>query len=718
MKINFHISFFPKTSKGFQRVLIFLFIALSFSLYANSLGNGFVFDDVQLVLQNSTIHSLNNLKLLIPTAKKLVSYRPIRFLSYFIDYQIYGNNPAGFRFTNILLHGINIFLVFYIASLIGLGTEGAFVSAVLFAVHPLQTESVAYISGRRDILFSLFYLLATVFFLRNYRRFRLYHYFIITLFMFLSIFSKEMGASLPIMLLGIAIWLSAKKANFNQKFVIFKTIKQAVKIAPGFFISIFALGSLFTIYKIWYWNPSGNASYWGGSMINNFLTVANIWVYYVGLIVLPIPLKGDYSFAAFHVVTSPSEILPWVSLVLIILALSLTLSIIKKYPLVSFSIFWFAISLLPVSHIIPHHEIMAEHYLYLPLIGFTFLFGALWKKYSNRHRYFLFVIFFLLVTSFSIRTVLRNEDWQSSFTFWKSTCRFEPLSSRASLNIGLLYDKYGNEKKFLEYTRRSLQIKPSEKAWYNLAIYYQDKKQYQKAILDYKKSYNLNNLFYQAYFNLGFLYKKLDEKELALETYKKCLIFNSNKELLFAAGVTSSALGKNNEAILYFQKVQKLSANYSGLYYFWGQVYENLKQWNKAEFTFKKGLAYHDKYYPATVRRYCASLIVQNKYEQAEKIMSNYLLNYPNDQQGLIVLGRIEMVKHSYPAAEKTFNQILQMNKNCAECYLVLGIIQKDYYKDFSNSIEYLNKSLLINPNQKNIELIKNLIKKLKKTNT
>src|SRR5687767_888109 len=131
-------------------------VAAAVLLYLNSLGNGFVFDDGDVVVGDAHIRDLGNWRALLAD-----SYRPLRTITYAVDYAIWGMRPVGFRLTNIALHAANGVLALLIArKLTGRARAAALIAALVLVLHPAQVESVAYISGRRDVLFSVFYLAA------------------------------------------------------------------------------------------------------------------------------------------------------------------------------------------------------------------------------------------------------------------------------------------------------------------------------------------------------------------------------------------------------------------------------------------------------------------------------------------------------------------------------------------------------------------------------
>ena len=153
----------------FYIAVFFLCIGASFLLYANSLPNEFVFDDVPLIVENKFIKDGTNLPRMFSPGAEQYQYRPVRFVSYMLDYWLWGLKPAGYRGANIVYHGIAGFILFLVLVELAGNWGAAVAGAVLFISHPVLTDSVTYISGRRDVLVGLFYLLSFYCFVR-YRK--------------------------------------------------------------------------------------------------------------------------------------------------------------------------------------------------------------------------------------------------------------------------------------------------------------------------------------------------------------------------------------------------------------------------------------------------------------------------------------------------------------------------------------------------------------------
>src|SRR6267378_1282356 len=230
-----------------QLIVCLGLVILVFLCFANALRNEFVFDDIYLVSVNNQIRSLN-LPLL------LSSYRPIRDISYAIDFALWGENPFGFHLTSILIHAANVLLVFALVRRLTKDLVSATLTALIFAVHPIQTDAVTYIAGRRDVLFTFFYLLAFQSYLTYYRNrwsTKAVACFILFLLLWmLSLFSKEMAVSLPIL---IFVWhfCDAWEAGSGPLWRrVWQTTKRTFNREKWFWMLLSLAGIAFTVYWV------------------------------------------------------------------------------------------------------------------------------------------------------------------------------------------------------------------------------------------------------------------------------------------------------------------------------------------------------------------------------------------------------------------------------------------------------------------------------------
>lgn len=448
-------------SSEIQLTISFCLIVIVFLCFANSLGNDFVFDDIYLVVQNKYIRSLD-LSIILST------YRPLRDLSYALDLRIWGEGPFGFHLTNIIIHSANVLLVFTLIRRLSDDVVSATLAALIFAVHPMQTDAVTYISGRRDLLFSFFYLLAFHTYISYYRSRKSVQaaaYFSLFLMLWaLSLMSKEMAASLPLV---IFVWHYCDVWEPGPSWwrqVAITTWRTFVK-DKWFWLLLFVCGLVFTGYWVFIKQASrkarwGEIDYWGGSLLNNFLTVVRVHAWFLKQLVYPTPI-AQY-LGAFE----PSQtIFDWsfaLSLVVVVGVLIYGFVSLNRDRLMAFAIFSYFVLLLPVSQIIPHHELLADHYLYLPLMSFGLFVALLVRRIKHSSKTagkVAYVITGLAIVIFAVITVVQNRVWKNERTLWAANYKAVPNSPRAAMNLGNTYQDTEPDKA-AEYYKRALGLNP------------------------------------------------------------------------------------------------------------------------------------------------------------------------------------------------------------------------------------------------------------------
>ncbi|MCX5886505.1 MAG: tetratricopeptide repeat protein, partial [Proteobacteria bacterium] len=481
------------------RQILFLgvLILIPFLIYANSFLNDFVFDDIPLISEDQTITSLKNIPYLLGITTGNISYRPLRFISYAIDYYFWGLNPVGYHLSNILLHIASSFLVFGVVFRLSGGYWCAFFSALFFSINPVQTDSVVYLSGRRDILCALFYLAGFYFFLR-YRKDRKFRYLLLTFFSYLlSLSSKEMGVTLPLLLFVYDfIEVTSREKG------VWCSFKEVWSRYYPLYLPVFLVGIWFAYYKIFLNYPSSRHEYYGRSMVTNFLTVGKILVYYLKIIFLPVVLNADYSYNAFPLSGGIGEVGTFFSIVILAGIFFLIARLFTREKLIAFGLLWFFVTILPVCQIFPHHELLAEHYLYLPVVGISLAIGHGMSSVMGGYRFRRWFIgaFVLVIIIFGVRVADRNRDWRDGFTLWSRTVRTVPQCARALDNLGVEYYNLKKYKEAVAYHERAIRLKPDYAiAYYNLGNAYNHSNLCDKAITVYQQSIRLNPDNIRAY---------------------------------------------------------------------------------------------------------------------------------------------------------------------------------------------------------------------------
>lgn len=579
------------TTQGFQpwvpgtkkhAFCILLIVAVSATVYLNSLKNGFVFDDIGLVEENNVIRSLKN----IPYTIKHM-YRPLRVISYTIDYYFSGLNPLGYHISNIIYHAITSVLVYLVVYLIikGLHSQSPspqgisdysqrnlripLFAALIFAVHPVHTDSVAYISGRRDILSTLFFFLGFYYFLRyrtnvgdppSFGRAKWIYMALVILSFILGIFSKEMAVTLPLIFFVYDFFTHFNTRETRLNTLFFKDIGLALKTVllkyKYFYGPIIAAGMAFSFYAVYILNASRRVNWYGDNILLNFLTVGRVWINSIKLLFYPVTLNADYSINAFPISSSLFELRSLLSIAaLAAIFYGILRLLLPSNPSSSRKIFrvfdspffkkvsafcaiWFFVTMLPVSHIIPHHELFAEHYLYLPSLGFCLFIALLieralnmWQqRYSTqKYRHIFCALPVIVILLCSYRTIERNKDWRDDYTLWKKTCETVPDCARARNNLGTVYFENGMINEAIVEHSKAVEIIPRySKAHANLGADYVRKGMFDKAIAMCENAIEINPANSSAYNTLGASYLSKGMFDAAIEACTIATEINPN----------------------------------------------------------------------------------------------------------------------------------------------------------------------------------------------
>lgn len=435
-----------------KRLVVCVSLAVAIGgAYYNALGNGFVFDDYLLVVDNPLIRTSRSLWTLLSDPLSL-GYRPLRTFSYIIDYRIGGMQPWVFHLSNLLSHWITACVVFLVAlRLTNAPTldkahwqwRPAILVAFLWALHPVQTDAVTYIAGRRDILggLCLFSGLWAYLQFRNLTaptRWR-YGWLLLSCLMYgLGILSKESVLVLPLLCWAYDVQQEGMMESLRRRWALYFLVLLLGAVVLWYFAGWMILRTI------------QQAAWHGGSMAGNFATVARIWVHYLSVMLYPHTLLADYSYDAFPVSRAMTE--PEVLWALATLggAIVGVWGLARWRSLCGYGGLWMLITIVPVSHIVPIQEIAAEHYLYVPLFGFCVIVGLLLDALCRapvEHPVGVgalrpIVGSVLVVALFSCaiaRIVNRNRDWLDEERLWSVTAQTAPRSARAHYNLAGVY---------------------------------------------------------------------------------------------------------------------------------------------------------------------------------------------------------------------------------------------------------------------------------------
>ena len=579
-------------------VLVLLGV-LTFLVYLNSLQNEFVFDDLGLIVRSSKIKDLRNLPKILGVDGR-AAYRPIRTASHAIDYALFGLNPAGFRAVNIALHVLNGTLLFFLFRTLLGNPRPALLAAMLFVVHPIQTESVAYISGRRDLLFAVFYLAGFACYVRYRETDRVRYLFLAGFAYLLSLLSKEMAISLPLLCLCYDVVRSIPAAG-NSPLSPLRAVAEGVRTAVRRHTLLYAAGTAGLLFLVWYYvyrlNPSQQREMYGGGLGPTLMTSARIVVHYLKLLIFPVTLSADYSYNAFPVSRSLGD--PRALFALAILG-AVAWGLLRLLPSARWAAFgglWFFVTLLPVSQIIPHHEMMAEHYLYLPSAGIFLTVGVLLERRLARqpHQVAIATAFLLVVVLLSARTVIRNRDWRDSETLWTKTVQTAPESARVHINVGELALRKGHTVQAHREFQEAVRIQPNDAINRdNLGVVLLRHRMLEEAEQQFREAIRIQPRYVNSRVNLGLIYlnrRQLDEAEQEFRAAAGSTRITSafRGAIINNLGVVLALKGKSQEAEHAFAEAVRLAprnadarANLGKAYIEKGMVREGITQLSEA----------------------------------------------------------------------------------------------------------------------------------------
>lgn len=518
------------------KIFLFLSIIVIFA-YANSLGNNFVSDDIYAIVENKDIGDFS--KILRDSSN---SIRPFSHLIYFITYKIGGLNPIFFRSMNILFHLGNLLLVYTLLSIVT-KPKVAFFTSLIFAIHPILTESVTWIGGGSYPQYSLFFLISILAYILSTKNTKFYFASILSFLLSLSI--NEKAISLPFVLLVYEISFGNLRQNWK-------------KLVPFFVINIFwvfllTLGIGRRIAEV------ETMGYEKSKMLNPLIQIPIAITSYLELIFYPISLTLYHSemvFSFFQYVLRLGIFLVFLGIIVF--------SFFKN----RFAFFWlsfFFITLLPTLTPFGIAWIVAERYVYLGSLGIFVVIAFFLEKLANIERLKIpvYIIFTFIIIALITRTIIRNIDWQNEDNLWLATGKTSPSSPNTHNNLGDVYGRRGDKKKALEEFKKAIELRPNyADAYHNLANTYKELGEINQAIDSYQKAISFNPVLWQSYQNLAAIYFEKGQYDLAEKNIKKAISVNPKElNLVNILGIVYFKEGFKDKAKEQFLKVLAIDPN-------------------------------------------------------------------------------------------------------------------------------------------------------------
>ncbi len=555
-----------------------LLILVTVAIFVNTLQNDFIWDDSFLIETNDYIRDLKNVPYFFtpgywnahhPFAGQ---YRPLRTVSLALDYHFWQTVPAGYRATNLLLHLINVILVFcLVAVLAGEGGGGRkeppglpFATALLFAAHPIHIESLNLVKNRSDLLALLFFLLSLLLYVNHYKargRTTARLALIGGWMLFIpAILAKEMALTLPGVLVLYTLCFLPKTA---WKGALARIVPYAVVVAAYF---IFLEAFIRPAAPL----PAGVPVPMGP--VQAVLTVIKTAGIYFKMLAVPYPLNAEHPFRLPVSVGEPAVVL---SLLVLLMAGAGTVVSGRRRPLVCFALGWTMLTLLPAVNVVYLvSRPIAEQRLYIPSLGFCLLLavGLLGlSRAMNRPREkgravtagLLPVL--VVVLLYAGLTVRRNREWRDDITFYSAAIAANPTSARMHNNLGIALNRIEQYDKAIDHYRTALRLDPANaKAHFNLGLTLYRTGQYEQAVDHYRTGLDLTRnkadpALVGVYTNWGAALIRTGENDRAVSVLRRALAIDpENTDAWYNLGEALTAGQNYPEALKAFSRVLEI----------------------------------------------------------------------------------------------------------------------------------------------------------------
>jgi protein O-mannosyl-transferase len=526
-----------------------LIIFITFIAFSPGLRNDLVsWDDFNYIRDNPVIKSLawDNIRYIFNfTTFIMGNYHPVTILSYAFEYKIAGLNPFLYHLDNLLLHLINIVLFAWLMWLLTKKFYATLIAAALFAIHPMRVESVVWAAERKDVLYTLFYLLALIsyiFYITKSDHRKRNYFFALILFL-LSVLSKGQAVVLPLTFILADYWYEHK---INVKSMIDKIPFFALSLLFGI-LSIFAQSSSLTSQRLI-----------SHSLFERFMFAGyNIPAYLLKLIF-------PYNLACFYGYPPSSQMYKvFIGAFLAVIILAIVFIRFRKNRTILFGTLFFLFTIFIVIQLMPiGNAIIADRYTYIPYIGLFFILGMLADKIfitqSKKISIFGYLIIIQLMV-FGIFTFFQSRTWKNSEILWLHVIKINPEE-------GMAYN--------------------------NLAVEYLEQKKYDSAVdalkyaLKYRETYPE---YYRSYHNMGKACSESGKKEVAIQYYDTAVsIVPEFSDAIFGRGLTYTEMGKYDNAIADFTRILKrINPRHAESYYSRAIAYnkKNMKDSAVADYT-------------------------------------------------------------------------------------------------------------------------------------
>ena len=532
--LSFKDLFVPFTN---VKAIVYLAI-VGFAVFFNSFFNGFALDDFPQIVDNPVVHSMNipaffqGSTFYMGPGVKLEGayYRP--FVSIFVSfiYSIFGSSAGAFHFFQVLLFITNACLLFLFLKHF-FKSSIAFVLALLFLIHPINSENAFYIANMQDVLFFFFGIIALLL-LKNVKS--QVELLSVSLCLLASIFSKETG------ILFFAISL------------VYTYIYKRIYILPLFACMLISFFVYFPLRAAAIGEVAQNAPIQLLDLPQRLLNTPDIFLYYIKTFFFPLQLSQSYLWV-HTTVTVNNFFLPLLSVLLFASLLVLLGTLIRRkshsqFQLHCFFAIWFFIGILAHSQIVPLDQTVAEHWFYFPIIGLMGILGVLAHTWHLRvNNKYVVAILLIICILLSVRTFSRSYDWRNEYALASRDIQVSPDSHSLHYSLSHYYSTQGKHKEAIIHAQKSIDLFPTIINYTYLGNAYFYTKDLGRAEEAYLQALKLGDNYY-AYVNLATVYINTDPLEALSFVPKAVEKYPLDATLWYKLAVLEYTYGDRNKA--------------------------------------------------------------------------------------------------------------------------------------------------------------------------
>ena len=642
-------------------------------------------------------------------------WQPVTWLSHALDCQLYGLQPGKHHLTGLMFHLANSLLLFMVFKwMTGAFWRSAFVAA-LFAIHPINVDSVAWVAERKNVVSTFFWMLTMLAYVYYTKKPTLGRYLLTFSMYVLGLLTKPMLVTLPFALLLLDYWPlkrllygqpSRKKRGGRTKtampeFKRFPPFQLIVEKIPFFILTGLSIGlSSLSVQE------KGPLA----SLVPMDLRIANAlvsYVKYIGNMIWPQGLTVFYPY--------PRMVPAWetIGAVLLLLCVSaMAVRSIERAPYFIIGWLWFLGTLFPVLGLVQVGlwPAMADRFAYVPLIGLFVVFAwGVPQICQNRRYHKIWLSASVAFLPLILITVTWKQVgyWENSISLFEHNLRFTSNNHIAHNNLGVALDRQDRTKEAIEHYLQALRISPDYvKTYYNFGVALNKQGRTKEAIEHYLQAIRIKPDFDKAHNNLGVALDKQGRTKEAIEHYLQALRINPDySEVHSNLGVALDKQGRTDEAIKHYLQALRINPDYVEVHSNLGLALDKQGRTDEAIKHYLQALRINPDYVEAH-NNLSVALNKQNRTDEAIKHYLQALRIEPENVKAQYNLGNALDKQGRTDEAIERYLQVLRIKPDFDQAHnnLAIALFRKG---NIEGAIAHFKKALLINPD--NIDVKKNL---------